>query len=94
MKVDIAKGGGRAPPFLPGWANFSIMMEWTPESGPCHFVCTLWVELMDLACQHGIGLTVVGLQLIVGKAYVLVGEKNKLKLSRDRQPSRVGFIDF
>jgi hypothetical protein len=24
------------------WANFSIMIECTPESGCCHSVCTLW----------------------------------------------------
>ncbi len=26
----------------PGWANFNIMMECTPDSGNCHSVCTLW----------------------------------------------------
>ncbi len=26
---------------LGGWANFSIMMECTPENGKCHSVCTL-----------------------------------------------------
>ncbi len=26
-------------------ANFSIMMECTPESGHCHSVCTLWRRL-------------------------------------------------
>jgi hypothetical protein len=28
VMVDIVKGGGRAPPPSPGWADFSIMMEW------------------------------------------------------------------
>jgi hypothetical protein len=28
-------------PPVPGWANFSIMMECTPESGHCHSVCSL-----------------------------------------------------
>ncbi len=39
--VNRVKGGGRAPPPppSPGWANFSIMMECTPESsGHCHSV--------------------------------------------------------
>ncbi len=26
----------------PGWAGFSIMMEYMPKSGHCHSVCTLW----------------------------------------------------
>jgi hypothetical protein len=29
------------PPPSPGWADFSIMMEFTPESGRCHSVCVL-----------------------------------------------------
>jgi hypothetical protein len=33
-----------APPTPPVWANFSIMMERTPESGGCHSVWTLWVK--------------------------------------------------
>ncbi len=27
----------------PGWANFSIMMKCTPESGHCHSMCTLGI---------------------------------------------------
>jgi hypothetical protein len=43
---EIVKGGGRAPPPPPpAWADFSIMMECTPESGNCHSVCTLWCRL-------------------------------------------------
>ncbi len=38
VMVYIVKGGGRAPPPLPGWADFSIMMECTPESSNCHSV--------------------------------------------------------
>jgi hypothetical protein len=34
-------GEGLHPSPSPGWANFSIMMECTPESGNCHSVCTL-----------------------------------------------------
>jgi hypothetical protein len=29
------KGGGRAPPPSPAWANFTLMMECTPESNRC-----------------------------------------------------------
>jgi hypothetical protein len=32
------RGWAWTPPSLPGWANFSIMMECTLESGRCHFV--------------------------------------------------------
>jgi hypothetical protein len=42
VMVTIVKGGGRAPPTLPAWANFSITMECTPGSGRCRSVCTLW----------------------------------------------------
>ncbi len=35
--VDRMKGEGRAPPSL-DWADFSIMIECTPESGNCHSV--------------------------------------------------------
>ncbi len=38
VMVDKVKGGGRGPPTL----IFSTMMEYTPESGHCHPVCTLW----------------------------------------------------
>jgi hypothetical protein len=41
VMVTRVKRGGRAPPPL-NKANFSIMMECTPESGSCHSVCTLW----------------------------------------------------
>ncbi len=38
VMVDKVKEGGRGPPTL----IFSTMMEYTPESGHCHSVCTLW----------------------------------------------------
>ncbi len=41
VMVDIVKRGGRAPtppPITPGWANFYIITECTPESGNCHSV--------------------------------------------------------
>ncbi len=37
VMVIVVKGGGRAPPTLTSQANFTLMMECTPESG-----CTLW----------------------------------------------------
>ncbi len=42
VMVDRVKGGGRAPQPTPGWADFTIMRESTPETGHCHSVCTLW----------------------------------------------------
>ncbi len=35
------KGGGRAPPILTSQANFTLMMECTPESGRNHALCVL-----------------------------------------------------
>ncbi len=40
--VIVVKGGGRAPPTLTSQANFTLMMECTPESGRYHSVYTLW----------------------------------------------------
>jgi hypothetical protein len=36
------------PPTPPAWADFSIMMEFTPEIDSCHSVCTLWVDIEGL----------------------------------------------
>jgi len=36
--VIVVKGGGRAPPTLTSQANFTLMMECTPESGRYHSV--------------------------------------------------------
>jgi hypothetical protein len=51
--VDIVKEDGRTPPTTPtpGWANFSIMMECTPESGHCPSVCTLWAQIAKISLQ-------------------------------------------
>ena len=38
VMVTIVKGGGRAPPTLTSQANFTLMMECTPESGRYHSV--------------------------------------------------------
>jgi hypothetical protein len=43
MMVDRVKEGGCAlvcTPPSPGWAEFTIMMECTPESCHCHSICT------------------------------------------------------
>ncbi len=36
--VNVMKGGGRAPPPSPAWANFIPMMECTTESRRCYSV--------------------------------------------------------
>ncbi len=40
VMVNVVKGGGRAvhPPTPPAWANFTLMMEFTPESDCCYSV--------------------------------------------------------
>jgi hypothetical protein len=38
VMVIVVKGGGRAPPTLTSQANFTLMMECTPESGRYHSV--------------------------------------------------------
>jgi hypothetical protein len=38
-------GGGETWKMAPVWANFSIMMESTPESAGCRSVCTLCLDL-------------------------------------------------
>ncbi len=42
------KEGGRAPPPSPAWADLTLMIECTPESGHCHSVCTLWYKFIQL----------------------------------------------
>jgi hypothetical protein len=44
VMVNIVKGGERALPTLTMLGQFSIMMEFTPESGRCNSVCTLWTR--------------------------------------------------
>ncbi len=65
---DIVKGGRRAlpppPPPSPGCANFSIMIECTPESGNCHSV------FMYNLNEIGRGESGVGAQVSV---YVMQG---------------------
>ncbi len=34
----LGNGHGHAPPAPPAWADFTLMMECTPESGHCHSV--------------------------------------------------------
>ncbi len=43
--VDRRKGGGRAPPPSAAWADFSIMLECTPESGRCHSVYSVRMNM-------------------------------------------------
>jgi hypothetical protein len=50
--VDKEKGVGRVPPTLSTQADFSTMMECTPESGCCHSVYSL-VFLPQTIYQKG-----------------------------------------
>jgi hypothetical protein len=52
VMVDRMKGGGRAPPPSPCWADFTIMMECTTESGHCRSAYSLW-EQPSLYCSDG-----------------------------------------
>jgi hypothetical protein len=47
VMVDRVKGGGREPTPSPGWAEFTIMMECTPESGHCQSICTGTHNLLE-----------------------------------------------
>jgi hypothetical protein len=38
MVNHVMNGGGRAPPPVLAWANFTLMMECTPESSRCYSV--------------------------------------------------------
>jgi hypothetical protein len=42
VMADGVKGGVLASPPSPGWADSTIMMECTPESGQCH-LCVLCI---------------------------------------------------
>ncbi len=46
VMVNVVKGGGRAPPTLTSQANFTLMMECTPESGRCHSVYSVDSHLL------------------------------------------------
>jgi hypothetical protein len=41
VMVERVEGGVRATATLTGWADFSIRIEYTPESGHRHAVCTV-----------------------------------------------------
>jgi hypothetical protein len=43
VMVNVVKGGGRAPPTLTSQANFTLMMECTPEAA-ITTLCTLWLR--------------------------------------------------
>jgi hypothetical protein len=54
IKNRVKVGGMHRPP-LPGWADFTIMMECQPESVHCHSVCILCgiFTLKTRACNRG-----------------------------------------
>ncbi len=54
MMENRVRWGGRAPPPYPDRADFSIMMECTPEIGHCHSVCTIYV-LCGQDCARSAG---------------------------------------
>jgi hypothetical protein len=43
--VNVMKGVGVHPPPSPAWANFTLMMEYTPESSRCNSVCSVDVPI-------------------------------------------------
>ncbi len=45
VRVNVVKGGGRAPPPLPASANFTLMTECTPESSGCNSVYSVAVPI-------------------------------------------------
>jgi hypothetical protein len=42
--VNVMKGGGRALPTLPAWANFTLMMN-VLQKAAVATLCTLWAKL-------------------------------------------------
>jgi hypothetical protein len=51
VRVNVVKGGGRAPPTLTSQANFTLMMECTPESGRYHSVYSVVLPICLLASE-------------------------------------------
>jgi len=51
--VNVMKGGGRASPPSPAWANFTLMMESTPESNDCYSVFSVAGTLSILCSLTG-----------------------------------------
>ncbi len=54
VRVNVVKGGGRAPPPLPARANFTLMMECTPEIGRYHSVYSVVSRTTILICTFTI----------------------------------------
>jgi hypothetical protein len=50
VMVNVMKGDGRAPPPSLAWANFTLMMECTPESNRSYSVYSV-VRGLYLLCQ-------------------------------------------
>ncbi len=51
VMVNVVKGGGRALPTLTSQANFTLMIECTPESGRYHSVYSVGETVEDF-CSH------------------------------------------
>jgi hypothetical protein len=61
----VVKGGGRAPPTLTSQANFTLMMECTPESGRYHSVYSV-----GCTKTFSFASTVLGRMTIIEYRYV------------------------
>ncbi len=48
VRVNVMKGGGRAPPPSPARANFTLMTECTPENSGCYSVYPVDRTLISL----------------------------------------------
>jgi hypothetical protein len=48
VMVNAMKGGGVDPPPTPAWANFTLVMECTPESGNYHSVHSVVLTALSL----------------------------------------------
>jgi len=63
------------PPLSTGWADLTIMMECTPESGHCHSVCSVVSTIVE-------ALPTVELYENVSIAKVVVARERKVMFHR------------
>ncbi len=64
VMANVLRGGGRAPPPSPAWANFTLMMKCTPESSCCYSV-------YDRPCSRQAGALTTYLRLNIAPWYNL-----------------------
>ncbi len=62
VMVNVIKGGGRAvhppPSPSPAWANFTLMMECTPESSRCYSGNSVWLTVFNVYLKAGMDFVV------------------------------------